>query len=98
MIAGRTLKAKQHDTDDVSKKASILDLSDEMIALTRFNGTTLYLNADLVQVIEGTPDTVITLSNNVKIVVRENVEEVIEKIITYQQRVRNPSLRPGSGE
>jgi flagellar protein FlbD len=69
-----------------------------MIALTRFNGTKLYLNAELVQVVEGTPDTVITLSNNVKIVVRETPEAVVDQIITYQQRVRNPVLRLGSGE
>ncbi len=35
-----------------------------MIRVTRFNGTKIYLNAELIQSVEGTPDTVITLTNN----------------------------------
>ncbi len=62
-----------------------------MIPLTRFNGTQFYLNAEIIQSIEGTPDTVITLMNNVKVVVKEPPEVVIEKIIAYQQRVHHYS-------
>lgn len=69
-----------------------------MIQLTRFNGSKLYLNAELIQTVEGTPDTVITLTNNVKIVVKESPKTVIEKIITYQRLVRNPQLELHLGE
>ncbi len=69
-----------------------------MIQLTRFNGSKLYLNAELIQTVEGTPDTVITLTNNVKIVVRESPKTVIEKIITYQRLVHNPHLELHLGE
>jgi len=75
----------------------VLRQDKRMIRITRFNGTKFYLNADLVQTVEGTPDTVITLTNNVKIVVKEQPEEVVEKIIAYQRLVQNPqlSIHPG---
>ncbi len=69
-----------------------------MISVTRFNGTKIYLNAELIQSVEGTPDTVITLTNDVKIIVKEPPQDVIEKIITYQRLVRNPQLNVRSGE
>jgi flagellar protein FlbD len=69
-----------------------------MIQLTRFNGTKLYLNAELIQAVEGTPDTVITLTNEVKIVVKDTPQTVIEKIIEYQRLVHNPQLTLERGE
>ncbi len=69
-----------------------------MISITRFNGTIVYVNAELIQSIEGTPDTVITLTNSVKIVVREKPQEVIDKIIAYQRLVHNPQLGISSGD
>lgn len=69
-----------------------------MIQVTRFNGTKLYINAELVQTVEGTPDTVITLTNGVKIVVRDPADAVVAKIIAYQRELRNsrPSRRAGA--
>lgn len=69
-----------------------------MISITRFNGTVIYLNADLIQSVEGTPDTVITLTNNVKIVAREKPQEIINKIITYHRLVHNPQLEITTGD
>ncbi|MCI0521597.1 MAG: flagellar FlbD family protein [Chloroflexi bacterium] len=63
-----------------------------MISLTRLNGSKLYLNAELIQQVEGTPDTVITLTNNTKIVVKDPLEKVIERIVHYQRLVHNPQL------
>jgi len=60
-----------------------------MILITRFNGSQYYLNAELIQSVEATPDTIITLSNNTKVVIKEPVKEVINKIIEYQRMVRN---------
>jgi flagellar protein FlbD len=57
-----------------------------MIALTRLNGSKYYLNADLVMTVEGTPDTVISLVNGTIFVVKDHPEEVVEKIIQYQQK------------
>jgi flagellar protein FlbD len=58
-----------------------------MIKLTRFNGNIFVLNDELIEIMEETPDTVIKLSNNKKIVVKEGVDEVIEKIIKYRRKI-----------
>ncbi|MEA1975131.1 MAG: flagellar FlbD family protein [Bacillota bacterium] len=58
-----------------------------MIKLTRFNGKVFVLNDELIEVMEETPDTVIKLSNDKKIVVKEGVDEVIEKIIKYKRKI-----------
>jgi flagellar protein FlbD len=63
-----------------------------MILLTHFNGAKFYLNAELIQAVEGTPDTVITLTNNTKMLVKEPPELVLERILTYQRLVHNPHL------
>lgn len=67
-----------------------------MIPVTRFNGSTIYLNAELVQSVEGTPDTVITLTNQVKIVVRDHPKDVVEAIIAYQRKVHTPFTQEGA--
>lgn len=58
-----------------------------MIKVTRLNGKAFYINVELIQFIEATPDTVISFTNEVKVVVRESVDEVIERIIQYRRRV-----------
>jgi flagellar protein FlbD len=69
-----------------------------MIRVTRFNGSQFYLNAELIQTVESTPDTVVTLTNNVKVLVRERAEEIIARIIDYQRLVHNPQLKLNLGE
>lgn len=61
-----------------------------MILLTRLNGTQFYLNPELIQSVEKTPDTVITLLNEKKLVVRESPELVCERYIEYRQRISQP--------
>jgi flagellar protein FlbD len=63
-----------------------------LIRVTRFNGTKIYINAELIQTVEGTPDTVITLTTNVKIIVKESPEEIVKFVIQYQQEVRRPNF------
>ncbi|MGI6144235.1 MAG: flagellar FlbD family protein [Clostridia bacterium] len=58
-----------------------------MIKLTKLNDVLFVLNADLIETIEATPDTIITLLNGKKFVVKESIEEIVEKAITYQQRI-----------
>jgi flagellar protein FlbD len=58
-----------------------------MIVVTRRNGTRFALNPDLVERIEQTPDTVITLIGGVKYVVEESVEELIDEIRAYRASV-----------
>ena len=56
-----------------------------MIKVTRFNQTELLVNADLVEFVETTPDTVITLVTGRKILVRETAEEVRQRILDYRR-------------
>jgi flagellar protein FlbD len=59
-----------------------------MIKVTRLNGKEFVVNADLIQYLEETPDTIITLVNHEKVVVKEKVDEVIRRVIDYNRSVR----------
>ncbi len=56
-----------------------------MIQLTKINGHQIVLNSDLIEYIEETPDTVITLNNNDKVIVKDRMTEIIEKVIRYRR-------------
>lgn len=56
-----------------------------MIALRRINGQEFILNADLIESLESTPDTVITLTNGKKIIAQNSLEEIVRKTIKYKQ-------------
>ncbi len=59
-----------------------------MIELTRLNNEKIVVNADLVEFLERTPDTLVTTSTGKKLMVKETIDEVIEKVIAYHQRSR----------
>jgi flagellar protein FlbD len=61
-----------------------------MIRLTRLNHIPLVLNADLIEHIDVTPDTVITLTTGQILRVRETAEEVVERIIEFRRRILSP--------
>jgi flagellar protein FlbD len=56
-----------------------------MILLTKINNAPIAVNCDLIEYIEETPDAVVTLLNNDKVVVRESMEEIIRKIVEYRR-------------
>ena len=58
-----------------------------MINLTRLNNTAFTLNSDLIKYAEQNPDTVITLLNGEKILVRESLEQVVDRIVTFRRRL-----------
>jgi uncharacterized protein YlzI (FlbEa/FlbD family) len=58
-----------------------------MIQLTRLNGQPLVINSDLIKLIENAPDTVISLVNGEKIVVRETGEQILDRIVQFRRRV-----------
>lgn len=66
-----------------------------MIALTRLNHKEVLLNSDLIETIETTPDTVITLTTGQKLMVLESSEEVVDRIVTFRRMILNPSRMPG---
>jgi flagellar protein FlbD len=59
-----------------------------VIWLTRFDGTRFALNADMIQSMEETPDTVITLANGHHFVVRERTEEIVRQLVEFRHRVQ----------
>lgn len=58
-----------------------------MIALTRLNGHPLMLNCDLIESLEETPDTVVTLVSGNKLVVRDKMRDVQQKIIDFKRKI-----------
>jgi flagellar protein FlbD len=61
-----------------------------MITVTRLNGVAVTLNAELIELIESTPDTLITLTTGNKLNVLEPVGTVVERILAYRR-----SCHPG---
>ncbi len=55
-----------------------------MIELHRLDDSILMINADLIESIQEVPDTVVTLSNGNRYIMRENVDEILTKIIDFK--------------
>ena len=58
-----------------------------MIELTRLNGAPMVLNSDLIKTAEASPDTMLTLINGEKLIVREDCAEVVERVLAYRARL-----------
>ncbi len=58
-----------------------------MIEVTRLNETKLYVNPHQIEFMEEMPDTIIKMFSGKKVIVRESVKEVMEKIIVYRKRI-----------
>ena len=61
-----------------------------MIPLTRLGGKPFYLNDDLIESLESTPDTTILLTTGKRVIVQEPPEEVLRRIIAFRQRIYGP--------
>ncbi len=66
-----------------------------MIHLTRLNRTPLFLNSDLIEHLQSTPDTVITLTSGHNFMVLESPQEIISRIVQYRRRIHSdlPTVR-----
>ncbi|WP_285604792.1 flagellar FlbD family protein [Bacillus sp. YKCMOAS1] len=69
-----------------------------MIEVTRLNGKRFMLNALHIEQIESFPDTTITLANGKKFVVKEDEEQLQEKIISFYRKIQVISLNQGIEE
>lgn len=58
-----------------------------MIELTRLNGSPMMLNSDLIKTAESSPDTMLTLINGEKLIVREDTATVAERVLEYRARL-----------
>ena len=58
-----------------------------MITLTRFDGTRFVLNCEIIQYVEAAPDTIITLTTREKLMVREEVSEVVAEVVDFKSNI-----------
>jgi len=58
-----------------------------VIKLTRLNNREITVNADQVEFLESTPETIVSMATGRKVVVKEPVEEVVRRIVEYRARV-----------
>jgi flagellar protein FlbD len=63
-----------------------------MIKVTRLNHVPMILNSDLIEHIDVTPDTVITLTSGQKYVVLESAEEILERVVTFRKSIFGKDL------
>ncbi len=57
-----------------------------MIELTRLHNEKVVVNAELIEFIEATPDTLVSTTSGKKLMVKETVQEVVELVIAYRRR------------
>ncbi|MBI5366255.1 MAG: flagellar FlbD family protein [Planctomycetes bacterium] len=60
-----------------------------MIRLTRLNDRPIVVHVDQIQFVEETPDTLVTLVNHDRILVRESVDEVVRRAVEFLRTVRS---------
>jgi len=58
-----------------------------VISVTKLNGDEFVINADMIEFIEETPDTVISLISGKKVVVKEKKGDIIRKVIEYKCKI-----------
>lgn len=59
-----------------------------MIVVTRLDKRVIVVNAELIKTIEATPDTLITLLNGDTMMVRETVDDIVQRAIEYARQIR----------
>ena len=68
-----------------------------MIRVTKMNDAELVINADLIEFVESCPDTMITLTTGKKVMVKETVDDVIERVAQYRRLSAARTLSSGPG-
>ena len=61
-----------------------------MIDVTRMNGTIMSLNDDLIESVEETPDTVISLTTGKKVMVKESRQEIKDLVKIARREIHIP--------
>ncbi|RJP81646.1 MAG: flagellar protein FlbD [Candidatus Zixiibacteriota bacterium] len=68
-----------------------------MIELTRLNGSKLVINSDLIEFVEASPDSLITLTTGTKVMVQEKIPEIVAAVVHFRclihQRIKDLSER-----
>ena len=61
----------------------------QVIKLTRLNGDEFVVNAEQIRFVESRPDTFITLTSNDRLIVKETVDEVVQRSVAYSRSLRS---------
>ena len=64
--------------------------SEQMIEVTRLKGTKVIINAELIETVEETPDTVITLTSGKKFIVSETTKDIMDLVVNYKRKIHTP--------
>jgi len=67
-----------------------------MIKVTRLKSSELVINCDLIEFVESIPETIISLTTGKKIMVTENIDEIIKRVAEFKRKAGNPALRRDS--
>jgi flagellar protein FlbD len=65
-----------------------------MIKVTRINDSELVINADLIEFVEAIPDTIISLTTGKKIMVKESIDEVINRVANFRKMSAVRTMSP----
>jgi len=63
-----------------------------MIRVTKVNGNSIIVSAELIETVEQNPDTVITLTTRNRVMVKESADEVVDRVITWYRSLRAAPL------
>jgi len=63
-----------------------------MIEVTRLNGKKFLVNAEQIEFVEETPDTVISFLSGKKIIVKESRQEIQNLVILYKRKILSNCL------
>ena len=58
-----------------------------MVTITKLNGLQVVINSELIELIEATPDTTITMTTGRKVIAKEPVDEIIAKVIEFKSKI-----------
>lgn len=64
-----------------------------MIFVTRFDGKKIVVNGELIEMIENTPDTIISMTTGKKLTVKEKPEEVVAAVKSYKKEINLPLIK-----
>jgi flagellar protein FlbD len=69
-----------------------------VINVTKLNGSSVIINADLIEMVESTPDTLISLTTGRKVMVKESLDTVVQSVLKFREKSRShPVPAGGSG-
>jgi flagellar protein FlbD len=82
-------------TLNLTQNTDVRNEQDRMINVTRLNRTPIVVNSDLIEFIENTPDTVITMVGDRKMTVLETADDVVERIRSWRRSLQSPTNPAG---